>query len=117
MSKFELSIDNPMLKQAKTALNACLNAMVCQAVKTGSMEGTATLKISMEIVDAMDEITAEMKKIPEIKYKAAFSVPIKHSVDGKVTEHSSLQRDPEGGWLLVNGQISMDELMEDESET
>ena len=117
MNKFELSIDNPMLKQAKVALNSCLNAMVCQAVKTGSMEGTAKLAISMEIVDAMDEITGEMQKIPEIKYKAAFSVPIKHSVDGKVTEYSNLQRDPEGGWLLVNGQISMEELMEDDGGT
>ena len=46
---FELSIDNPVLMGAKASLDTCLKAMVSKAVSTGSMEGTATLKISMEI--------------------------------------------------------------------
>lgn len=113
-NQFELSIDHPLLKTAKAALDACLKAMVSKAVSTGSMEGKTNLQISMEIMEAPDELTGEMVKIPDIKFKASFEVPMKYKVDGKVRENSSLQRDNEGAWMLVNGQVSMDELMEEE---
>lgn len=114
--RFELSIDHPMLKTAKLALDACLKAMVSKAVATGSMEGKTNLTISMEIEEATDELTAEVQKVPIIKFKAGFAVPIKQSVDGKIVEQSRLQRNAEGAWMLVNDQISMDELMAEQED-
>ena len=114
--RFELSIDHPMLAPAKQALDRCLNRMVSRAVGTGSMEGTATLKIGMEIVDVLDEISGEIRKEPQIKFKVGYAVPIKESADGKIVERSSLQQDPESGWLLVNGQVSIEELLDDQED-
>ncbi len=114
MERFELSIDHPMLKTAKEGFNACMKAMVAKAISTGSMEGTASLKISFEILEAVDSDTGEAQKMPEIKFKAGYAVPIKNGCEGKITEESRILPGREGGYLLVNGQIRMDEIMEGE---
>ena len=110
---FELSIDNPVLMSAKASLDSCLKMMVSKAVSTGSMEGTATLKISMEILDVLNEETKEWEKKPSIKFKVGWSVPIKNSAEGKLMDicDGQLVRNPEGNWCLINNQVSMDELM------
>lgn len=113
LKKFELSIDHPMLDKAKSGFNACLKAMVAKAIGTGSMEGTATLKISFEISDVTDGDTGEVYMAPGIKYKAQYAVPMKSGCEGTLVEKSRLHRDPERGWLMINGQITMDELMEE----
>ena len=77
MEKFELSIDHPMLAVAKRGLDACLKAMVAKAISTRSMEGTATLKIGIEIFEGTDKETGELYRAPEIKFKAGYSVPLK----------------------------------------
>ena len=114
--QFELSIDHAMLKTAKLALDNCLNLMISKAITTGSMEGKASLTISVEIVEAADNLTGEIQRIPEIKFKAGYSVPIKQSVDGKIVEQSSLLPKPEGGWALINGQVSMEELLSEQED-
>ena len=111
MKNVELSIDNPMLKMAKDGFNACLKAMVVKAISTGSMEGTASLKISFEIMDVIEDKTGEVGKRPEIKFKAGYSVPIKNGCDGTIHEESRIIPNPEGGYNLISGQISMDELL------
>ena len=113
MKNVELSIDNPMLKMAKEGFNACLKAMVMKAISTGSMEGTASLKISFEIMDVIEKETGEVGKMPEIKFKASYSVPIKNGCDGKISEESRIIPNREGGYNLIAGQISLDELMEE----
>ena len=113
MEKFTLRIDHPMLQAAKTAMDACLNALVCKAIATGSMEGTAKLNISFSIADTLDEDTGEIIRMPEIEFKAGYSVPLKGGTGGKIIEKSRLQRKTDGGWMLINGQITMDELMEE----
>ena len=111
--RFELRMDHPSLVGAKIAMDSCLKAMVEKAVQTRSMEGTATLKISMEILDVMNEKTKEWEKKPIIKFRVGWSVPIKNSAEGKLMEASEgqLVRNPEGNWCLINNQVSMDELI------
>ena len=111
--KFELSIDHAMLIGAKAAFDTCLRAAVAKAIGTGSDEGNATLKISFEIVTAMDKETGELKRMPVMKYKASYSVPMKESLDAVIAESSRLIPDDEIGYMLVNGQISMDELLKE----
>ena len=113
MNKFELSIDHPMLKGAKAAFDACMKAMVAKAIHTGSMEGTAKLAIGFEIREEADEATGMIKEKPEIRFKAAYTVPIKYGCDGKITEDSQLLKRDKGGYILLNGQISIDELMDE----
>ena len=108
---FELSIDNPVLMSAKASMDTCLRAMVSRAISTGSMEGTATLKISMEIEDGLIEETGEWVKEPVIKFKAGWSVPIKESEEGKLPHGNQLVRNPEGEWCLISNQVTMEELM------
>ena len=108
---FELSIDNPVLMSAKASLDTCLRAMVSRAISTGSMEGKASLTISMEIEDGMIEETGEIVKQPVIKFKAGWSVPIKESEEGKLPAGHQLVRNPDGEWCLINNQVSMEELI------
>lgn len=108
---FELSIDNPVLMGAKASLDTCLKAMVRRAISTGSMEGSATLKISMEIEETLIEETGEMVKQPVIKFRAGWSVPIKESEEGKLPAGNHLVRNPEGDWCLVSNQMRIEELM------
>lgn len=108
--QFDISIDHAMLIGAKAGFDTCLRAAVAKAIGTGSDEGSATLKISFEIMTAVDQETGEMKRMPLMKWKAAYSVPMKESMDATIAENSRLilNRDE---WQLVNGQVSMDELM------
>ena len=114
--QFEISIDHAMMIGAKAAFDTCLRAAVAKAIGTGSDEGSATLKISFEIFSALDQETGEYRRTPVLKYKAGYSVPMKESMDATIAESSRIV--PGGdGYLLVNGQVSMDELLaEDEPE-
>ena len=108
---FELSIDNPVLMGAKASLDSCLKMMVSKAISTGSLEGSATLRISMEIEDGLIEQTGEIVKQPAIKFKAGWSVPIKENEEGKLPAGHQLVRNPEGEWCLISNQVRIEELM------
>lgn len=114
----ELSLDHPMLAAAKIEFEGALKRMVSKAVSTRSMEGTATLKISMDIMEVENNETKEWEKRPVIKFKAGWSVPIKENTEGKMPMNSQLVVNPAGEWCLISNQISMDELMDlDEDDT
>lgn len=104
--QFDISIDHELLKGAKAAFDTCMKAAIRKAISTGSNEGSATLRISFDIYDAADQDTGMIYKTPQIAYKAGYSVPMKESMDAKIIENSR---------LVVNGQISMDEIMETET--
>ena len=112
--QFEISIDHPMMIGAKAAFDTCLRAAIAKAISTGSDEGNATLRISFEVITAMDQESGEIKRLPVFKYKAGYSVPMKESMDATIAESSRLKHDGEN-WLLVNGQISIDEMMDAET--
>ena len=112
--QFEIGIDHAMLQSAKAAFDTCLKRAMAKAIATGSDEGSATLRIAFEIMTVMDEDSGETKRMPLMKYKAGYSVPMKESVDATIAESSRLIQGTDG-LLLVNGQISMDELMEAET--
>ena len=114
--QFDISIDHAMMIPAKSVFDTCLQMAVKKAIRTGSDEGNATLRISFEIVTAIDNETGELKRMPVFKYKAGYSVPMKESMDATIAMSSRLI-EKDGEWKLVNGQVSMDELMaEDEQE-
>ena len=110
--QFEISIDHAMMKGAKAAFDTCLRTAIAKAIGTGSYEGSATLKISFDIYSCMDQDTGEYKHSPVLKYKAGYSVPMKESMDATIAESSRLIPDAEIGFMLVNGQVSMDELLD-----
>jgi len=116
MQRVDFGIMNPVLDSARQGFDACLKMAVNRAISTGSKEGSATLKVGFELEDGIDEETGETYMIPTIKFKAGYSVPMKDSIDGEIIEQSRLWRGPDGKWLLVNNQISMDELLAEESE-
>ena len=55
--QFEIGIDHPVLTGAKANFDTCLRAAFTRAIATGSDEGSATLKISFEILTSMDKDT------------------------------------------------------------
>ena len=114
--RFEISIDHAMMIGAKAAFDTCLRAAITKAISTGSDEGSATLRISFEIFSSLDTETGEWKRTPVLKYKAGYSVPMKESMDATIAESSRLVHDDEIGYMLVNGQVSMDELLAEEQE-
>ena len=114
--QFEISIDHAMMIGAKAAFDTCLRMAVEKAIGTGSDEGSATLRISFDIMTVMDNETGEVKRLPVFKYKAGYSVPMKESMDATIAESSRLYPDDDVGFILVNGQISMDELMAEDAE-
>ena len=111
--QFEIGIDHAMMIGAKAAFDACLKRAVMKAIGTGSDEGSASLRISFEILTAVNDETGELKRMPVFKYKAGYSVPMKDSLDATIGESSRLVQGEDGDMLLVNGQISMDELLEE----
>ena len=110
----ELSIDNPTLMQAKEALNACMKIAVAQAIEKGSMEGSATLKISFKIEACADKDTGQQFYQPEIDFKAGYSIPMKDSIDGKIIDACRMIARRDGKLCLIGNQISMAELMDEE---
>lgn len=112
--QFELGIDHKMLEGAKKSFDTCLKVAICKAIRTESMEGNATLRVSFEIENDLDEKTGECFMRPAIKFKAGYSVPMKDGIDGEVIEKSRLIVSNHE-YLMVNEQISMDELMEGEA--
>lgn len=114
--QFEISIDHAMMIGAKAAFDTCLRAAIAKAISTGSDEGSATLKVSFEIFSATDSETGEYRRTPVLKYKAGYTVPMKESMDATIAESSRLMPSDESGWLLVNGQVSMDELLAEDEE-
>ena len=113
--QFEISIDHTMMKGAKQAFDKCLQIAVTRAIATGSDEGSANLRISFDILTAMDNETGEVKRLPVFKYKAGYSVPMKESMDATIAESSRLMEGKDG-WKLINGQVSMEELLAEDDE-
>ena len=113
--QFEISIDHAMMRCAKAAFNACMKAAIAKAISTGSDEGNATLKISFEIMTTNNADTGEIRRMPVFKYKAGFSVPMKDSLEDTIGESSRIIGDG-AGFILVNGQVTMEELMAEEQE-
>ena len=113
--QFDISIDHAMMVGAKAAFDTCLRWAVAKAIRTGSDEGSATLRISFDVQQTVDKDTGEVMKCPVFKYKAGYSVPMKESLEATIAESSKLVESPEG-WKLINGQISMEELMAEEPE-
>ena len=111
--QFEIGIDHGMMIGAKAAFDTCLRQAVKKAIETRSDEGSATLKIGFEILTAIDNETGEMRRMPVFKWKAGYSVPMKESMDATIGESSRIVP-AEEGYLLVNGQVSMDELLAEE---
>ena len=112
--QFELSIDHAVLLGAKQGFDVCLKRAIAKAIATGSNEGSTTMKVSFVIFEGVDEDTGEMYKTPIIKYRCGYSVPMKEGVEGTVAESCRVMKGKDE-WLLVNGQIMMEELMaEDE---
>ena len=112
--RFEIGIDHGMMIGAKAAFDTCLRAAVAKAISTGSDEGSATLRISFEIMTAMNDETGELKRMPVFKYKAGYSVPMKESIDHVIGESSRIIPNDEG-YMLINGQVSMEELLDAET--
>jgi len=113
--QFEISIDHAMMIGAKAAFDTCLRAAIAKAISTGSDEGSATLRVSFEIVSSLDSETGEWRRMPLLKYKAGYTVPMKESMDATIAENSRLESTKDG-WMLVNEQVSMDELMDGDGE-
>lgn len=113
--QFDISIDHAMMAGAKAAFDTCLRWAVAKAIGTGSDEGSATLRISFDVQQTVDKDTGEVMKSPVFKYKAGYSVPMKESLEATIAESSQLVESPEG-WKLINGQISMEELMAEKPE-
>ena len=113
--QFDISIDHAMMIGAKAAFDTCLGAAVGKAISTGSDEGSATLRISFEIMTTIDTETVELKRMPVFKYKAGYSVPMKDSIDGIIVHKCRMYKDEdmEGFFNLVSDQVTMEEAMED----
>ena len=109
--QFEISIDHAIMKAAKASFDTCLKAAIAKAISTGADEGSASLKISFEVFQSMNQESGEYERNPIFKFKAGYSVPTKESIDGKIVEKSQLVTGPDG-YMIINGQITMDELME-----
>ena len=114
--QFEISIDHAMMTGAKAAFDTCLRAAIAKAISTGSDEGSATLRVSFEIMMATDNETGELSRVPMLKYKAGYTVPMKESMEATIHEVSRLMPSDENGWLMINGQVSMDELLAEDEE-
>lgn len=110
--QFDLSIDNPLLREAKRAFDACLKYGIEKAISSGANEGSVTLTVKYEIADAVDQLTAETYKAPIIVFKAAYNVPQKDGFDGVADSCRLLMNGSRDSYMLVGNQVTMDDLMQ-----
>lgn len=115
LEQFNLSIDHAMMIGAKAAFDTCLRESVAKAITTGSDEGSASLKISFEIFTSTDKETGEIIRTPVFQYNAGFSVPMKTGIKATIPEKSRLEAVGQD-WKLINGQITIDEIMKNAEE-
>ena len=114
MKKFEMSIDHPTLAGTKLGFDACLKRGIRRAIATGANEGTVQLTVRFEIEERMDRETGETYKVPFMKFKARYSVPQKEGCDGEMTEICRIVEGPGNEYLLVNNQVSMEEILQNQ---
>jgi len=115
MKNLRLSIDNPMLISAKAGLDVSLQSAVKKAIDTGSMEGCATLKINFELHKTINPDTGEIEMVPLIKSKFGYAVPMKYSGDINLTQKCRIVQKEDGDMMLMSDQMTIEELMEEES--
>lgn len=117
MKSLEFGIDHPLLNPAKLGFNACVKRAIVKAIAVGSNEGSVSLKLDFTIEDVLDRETGEINKVPQIKYKSQFSVPLKGECNGELPQDCFIVPNARGeGYLLMSKQISMDDVLDGEME-
>lgn len=119
MKPEELSISGELFTEMRSQINHALNACIRKMREVGSDEGTVGVKIHFEILDdeAVTNGAGRSKRMDTLKIegKVTMAVPVKGEtkmptkVGIKCVSHHD-------GYQVMDGQISVDELLKDTEE-
>lgn len=112
----KMSLDHPTLAGAKHGFDVCLKRGIYRAIATGANEGSVTLTVKFEIAKSVDRETGEAYKVPFMKFKAQYSVPQKEGCDGEMPADCRIIEGPGNEYLLVNNQVSMEEILDSQED-
>ena len=122
---YQIGINHPDFTNIREALDKCLNTTLQKMVSRHFTEGTVTMKIDIGLKTdpedpavEIDPETGEIMPVPTFGGKVTINIPQKASASlPAIFGHGLRYDDENGSFLMINPQISMDELISDEQET
>lgn len=106
----EVSVDSEAFRELRLMIDAAMNQVLGLMEAEGRAKGSVSAKIDFELMKVGDEhgVTGIM---PKIGFHVTYDVPRKVKMSGGAPLDIYLGKDPDGGYVLSNQQISMDELL------
>lgn len=115
----EMKIDSDSFKEIRDTFDCVLQNLLEKMAESNSREGTLDLKLNINVAE--NEITAgdragDVAKMPTIKYKCQYTVPVKDGIDGEAYTGMELVYDSiDQAYVLrpvsLDGQMSIGDYM------
>lgn len=106
----EVSIDSEAFRELQVMIDAAMNQVLGLMEAEGRAKGSVSAKIDFELYKEMNEDGTTSVK-PKIGFNVTYDVPRKGKMNGSAPLDIFLGKDQDGGYILSNMQISMDELL------
>lgn len=120
----EMKIDSDSFKEIRDTFDCVLQNLLEKMAESNSREGTLDLKLNINVAE--NEITAgdragDVAKMPTIKYKCQYTVPVKDGIDGEAYTGMELVYDSiDQAYVLrpvsLDGQMSIGDYMRERDE-
>lgn len=123
MTDYQIGINHPDFSHIRETMDKCLNTTLQKMISRHFTEGSVTIKIDIGIKDnpedpsvEVDPETGEIMPVPTFGGKVTINIPQKASASLPAVFGHGLRYDDENErYLMINPQISMDELIPDET--
>lgn len=108
----EIRISSPMFRQFQDIVDVAMNRVMALMVEEGREKGSVGAKIEFQLEKVMNnDGTTSIR--PKIGFKVSYDVPRKGKMTGAAPLDLFLGKDRNGGYILSDTQITIDDLMKD----
>ena len=97
-------------------MDASLNKAIGKMLAVDVEEGTVSGQIAIKLLRVVDDETGEVIIRPRFQFNTTLSVPVKISEKDETNEDLILIRDSKGALRICENQISMDDVLDGQTE-
>lgn len=98
----------------RALMDAMLNKAIEKMEAAGVSEGTVMGQIGIKLNRRVDDITNEVEIRPKFVFNTTMSIPVKVSDKDEADDDFFIFKDKNGRFKICDGQVSMDDILEDE---
>ena len=98
----------------RALMDAMLNKAIEKMEAAGVSEGTVMGQIGIKLNRRVDDITNEVEIRPKFVFNTTMSIPVKVSDKDEAEDDFIIFKDKNGRFTICDGQVSMDDILEDE---